>query len=584
MSLVRYITILVELSRVEGGTEHGRLIAQQLLDVAIRVEAIRTFVTRQMVRKAFPISIFPMSKTRSLTEFQAILLENSHLFLNNSSVSEVLYAAAWICGEFAEYVHKLFSLSLSNNLVFDSQIPSPKSTLLHLLTTNAFPAHITAVFLQNASKILSKLSKEKNEEFCQLCDEMVEKYLPHFLTNEDLEVQERASSLLQIIQIIKSEDLDICQVFFAYALNPVAAKAQRKVPVPIGLDLDLPFVELDDSDSEEERIEEMTFVDEEEEESVELTEEQVKKNMKATEERKAQMEKNPNYLKARSKKKKALKKAKEIELVDEVAEEAEEVVVNNVNQMTNSSIPGLISSQNFLKKTKPKKKTKKKSKKSEEEEEEPEVQHTVTIKGLEMPEGVELNEADSDEDTNLNASDDPHRALAKITFNETDFAIANNVQKHSKRPNLNLLDDKKKKTKKTSKKDKTSDEIVEKKEKKKKKTKTEDSTKENNIVITETNESNLEVISAKKKAKKADRPKSLELNGEKKKKKKTKSKISTVLEPTEETESERKRDEYEETAGIETPSLFVPLTPSTQSDAMEPPVVPSVPTKTTTED
>jgi len=40
---------LVELSRVEGGTEHGGLIAQQLLDVAIRVEAIRPFATRQMV-------------------------------------------------------------------------------------------------------------------------------------------------------------------------------------------------------------------------------------------------------------------------------------------------------------------------------------------------------------------------------------------------------------------------------------------------------------------------------------------------------------------------------------------------------
>lgn len=33
---------------------------------------------------------------------QSILLENSSLFLNGSSVSEVLYAAAWICGEFAE--------------------------------------------------------------------------------------------------------------------------------------------------------------------------------------------------------------------------------------------------------------------------------------------------------------------------------------------------------------------------------------------------------------------------------------------------------------------------------------------------
>ena len=37
--------------------------------------------------------------------FQAILLENSHLLANNSQrngICEVLYAAAWICGEFSE--------------------------------------------------------------------------------------------------------------------------------------------------------------------------------------------------------------------------------------------------------------------------------------------------------------------------------------------------------------------------------------------------------------------------------------------------------------------------------------------------
>ena len=36
---------------------------------------------------------------------QAILLENSHLLataVQRNGVSEVLYAAAWICGEFAE--------------------------------------------------------------------------------------------------------------------------------------------------------------------------------------------------------------------------------------------------------------------------------------------------------------------------------------------------------------------------------------------------------------------------------------------------------------------------------------------------
>lgn len=81
----RYISILVELTRLEG-TRHGHLIASQMLDVAIRVKAIRGFAVAQM----------------------ATLLDNAHLLTGNMQrmgICEVLYAAAWICGEFSEYVH-----------------------------------------------------------------------------------------------------------------------------------------------------------------------------------------------------------------------------------------------------------------------------------------------------------------------------------------------------------------------------------------------------------------------------------------------------------------------------------------------
>lgn len=78
----RYISILVELTRLEG-TRHGHLIASQMLDVAIRVKAIRAFAVAQM----------------------ATLLDNAHLLTGNTQrngICEVLYAAAWICGEFSE--------------------------------------------------------------------------------------------------------------------------------------------------------------------------------------------------------------------------------------------------------------------------------------------------------------------------------------------------------------------------------------------------------------------------------------------------------------------------------------------------
>lgn len=49
----RYISILVELTRLEG-TKHGNLISLQVLDVAVRVESIRQFACHQMVGSLHP--------------------------------------------------------------------------------------------------------------------------------------------------------------------------------------------------------------------------------------------------------------------------------------------------------------------------------------------------------------------------------------------------------------------------------------------------------------------------------------------------------------------------------------------------
>ena len=46
----RYVSVLVELTRMEG-TKHGQMIANQMLDVAIRVQAVRPFTVAQMVRR-----------------------------------------------------------------------------------------------------------------------------------------------------------------------------------------------------------------------------------------------------------------------------------------------------------------------------------------------------------------------------------------------------------------------------------------------------------------------------------------------------------------------------------------------------
>lgn len=80
--IFRYVSVLVELARVEG-MKHGPLLAHQMLDVAVRVKAIRPFAVSQMT----------------------LLLNNAHMFMQpsgGSNMAHVLYAAAWICGEYAK--------------------------------------------------------------------------------------------------------------------------------------------------------------------------------------------------------------------------------------------------------------------------------------------------------------------------------------------------------------------------------------------------------------------------------------------------------------------------------------------------
>ena len=58
----------------------------------------------------------------------------------NSTASEVLYAASWICGEFAEH------------------LTSPEVTLKALFlsnATNSLPGHILSIYLQNGKNLVS---------------------------------------------------------------------------------------------------------------------------------------------------------------------------------------------------------------------------------------------------------------------------------------------------------------------------------------------------------------------------------------------------------------------------------------------
>ncbi|XP_014242157.1 AP-3 complex subunit delta-1 [Cimex lectularius] len=378
-----YVSVLVELTRMEG-TQHGKLVASQMVDVAVRVQAIRPFTVSQM----------------------CLLLENSHLLAQPpAKMADVLYAAAWICGE--------YSCHLEN----------PKLTLESLLNgrITGLPAHIQTIYVHNILKVFSKLlSTVETTESIEICSMVIEK-LPQFVSSGDLEVQERACSALELVKFVKAslekgetKVVHAVNDLFVGEMNPVAPKAQRKVQVPEGLDLDAWINEPPSSSSSSEDEEEphsenkLTGIF-----SVDNTSEMEYVQEPTTEEldrmreaRKQEQAMNPNYLKG------STNSTKNIPVVP-------------IDLTVPLIIPGLATSDKYLKKKskeerkgKNKKKKKIKNKENAENgdefelkaEDEPEKMVEVYVGSGEMPEGAQ----DSGEEGASNSRrelDDPHRAL-----------------------------------------------------------------------------------------------------------------------------------------------------------------------------
>ncbi|XP_054722236.1 AP-3 complex subunit delta-1-like [Uloborus diversus] len=424
-----YVSILVELTRIDG-TKHGSVIASQMLDVAIRVQAIRNFAVSQM----------------------AILLKNAHLLQGSSdrnSISEVLYAAAWICGEFSEMLSDPFDTL--------EAMMDPKVMFL--------PSHIQSIFVQNATKLYARVLElsEANDdsEKASAVSHLLVETMPMFVQSADLEVQERACCILHLakqIQKLQSKGEKVASELlslFVGELNPVAPKAQKKVPIPEGLDLDAWINDPpSDSSSEEEcdgdifiKTEHKMVMQQAASKRYEPSEEELEKRREA---RKFEQASNPHYLKANE-------KNADLNSVNDIP-------VAHIDLSVPLHIPGLISSEKYLsidngistkkhRKVKRKKKNKKQKAPTESEEDISPL-HVVNIIEGEMPDGARTS--GDEDDRNV---DDPHRAL-DIDLEEP----LNNLDINSAVPDAGTLNNwdekdhiayKKHKTKKTSKKEKS---------------------------------------------------------------------------------------------------------------------------------
>ncbi|EAT39753.1 AAEL008462-PA [Aedes aegypti] len=419
-----YLTVMVELIQLESGSKHGKVIATQLLDVAIRVQAVRGFAVNEMSNL---LSSYPVSA-------------------QNSTMHEVLYAAAWIVGEFG------------------SHLDNPEQTLNTLLQARQVPGHIQAVYVQNATKLFANLVHDCLEEdnladIRKYCDLLLEG-LPVYQSSGDIEVQERASSAFMMVQMLKarlggtSTDIltdiaatvdeadvlgkraipaDVAEMIqeirelFVGDLNPVAPKAQRKVQLPDGLDLDEWINEPPETNSESSDEEKFSlFVGNNDDREAngehkhyrkEQTQEELERMREA---RIMEQTNNPNYLKPAKKRDTGSDYQNAVENYDDIpiAEIALEVPLQ-IHSTTKRSDKYLLEQQKTGKSSgRSKKASGKKSKRhkkgskqhyseSDSDSDDPKPLHVVNTV-VELPEGAIMSDT---EDKATEDPDDPHRAL-----------------------------------------------------------------------------------------------------------------------------------------------------------------------------
>lgn len=422
-----YLTVMVELIQLESGSKHGKVIATQLLDVAIRVQAVRSFAVNEM---SSLLSSYPVSA-------------------QNSTMHEVLYAAAWIVGEFG------------------SHLDNPEQTLSTLLQARQVPGHIQAVYVQNATKLFANLVHDCLEEdnladIRKYCDLLLEG-LPVYQSSADIEVQERASSAFMMVQMLKTRlggtstdiltdiatSVDEAEVLgkpaipaevaemireirelFVGDLNPVAPKAQRKVQLPEGLDLDEWINEPPETNSEssdEEKFALFAVGNSDDREAngehkhyrKEHTQEELERMREA---RIMEQTNNPNYLKSAKKRDTGSEYQNAVDNYDDIpiAEIALEVPLQIHSATTKRSDKYLLEQQKSGKSSgrSSKKASSKKSKRhkkgskqhyseSDSDSDDPKPLHVVNTV-VELPEGAILSDT---EDKATEDPDDPHRAL-----------------------------------------------------------------------------------------------------------------------------------------------------------------------------
>lgn len=178
-----YISVLVDLAHV-ANVDVGSEIRDQLLDIVGRVRGVRGYAVKLMYT----------------------LLSDDTIIRNANqagSCSEVLWAAAWICGEYCLYV-KSSKISILVLTDVDRELSEPEKLLPYLLQPEIdnLSSDIKALYIQAATKIFglwaSELAQQWDDDSLAEVKQVVESILSRtkeFAGSQYIEVQERVSHI-----------------------------------------------------------------------------------------------------------------------------------------------------------------------------------------------------------------------------------------------------------------------------------------------------------------------------------------------------------------------------------------------------
>ncbi|KAH3760575.1 delta adaptin [Pelomyxa schiedti] len=245
-----FLSLLLQISHTKMFTQ-GNIISKEIIDITLRVKALQPFSVSQM---ATLLKGNPLSST----------LEGGFC--------EVLGAAAWIVGELHKYLKRKDLFDTIEVLLQPRVVALPphiQSIFLHaslkLFVTfvkGYYPPGDPAVLAESAESEPASSRPSATAAESKDALEFIKSRLPFFTNSLDLEVQERACFVTELLRLYEedtsaqepspgsSDIISEIALLFSEELVPVAEGAQRKVspvsetqtvPVPAGLDLDAPI-------------------------------------------------------------------------------------------------------------------------------------------------------------------------------------------------------------------------------------------------------------------------------------------------------------------------------------------------------